>query len=130
MIDDVIEENVSRTATSGRVAFPSDLFEAEIRRLAAENPKYQHDKPCEYVDLNHGTGCCLLGQALENIGIDLEPFVASHSLNGEEFDDVVPVLGWDVDEKVLEWATTVQEHQDYGIEWAKAVALADGREID
>jgi hypothetical protein len=107
-------------------AFPSDLFEAEIRRLAAERPNHIHKDACEYV--KDGVGSCLLGQALENIGIDLDPL--SGSLNGEEIDDVAKWLGWEIDPLVLAWAFKVQEHQDSEYPWGKAVAIADGREID
>ena len=111
------------------IAFPSDLFEAEIRRLAAERPDYVHNAACEYVNQYDGSGCCLLGQAFENIGIDLEPF-ADQQLNGEAFDDLPDKLGWDVDPLVRDWAYKVQDEQDSGTPWGEAVAIADGREID
>lgn len=99
----------------------------EIRRLVAANPDFVYDEGdlCYYV--RNGEGSCLIGQALLNIGVDIDE-LAQYDGGGEygvsAAKDALPRLG-DFSSEVIRWANKVQRGQDDELTWRIALKAAD-----
>lgn len=108
-----------------------------IRNLAAANPDFVYEKPegdavCRYIHRDaegepiEGEGC-IVGRVVTGFNIPAikidpsEGSGASSLLRRLESDGLVSISGW-VD---LQWIARVQEAQDAGARWPRAVEYAD-----
>ncbi len=105
----------------------ADQIIAEVRRLAAESPDFVYQKPefspvCLY---KHGDGPgCLFGQALSNLGIEVDENTRGTINNVLDRFDV------DRTDRQRCWMSTAQRRQDHGSSWAEAVRQADDEEAE
>ena len=92
--------------------------ELEIRRLAREFP--DREETCLY--LRGDSPCCIVGNALHRLGVPLETLRAyDGDADGYPASDTI-------EERELgenQWINLVQERQDHGSTWARAVECAD-----
>lgn len=109
---------------------PAEI-QAEIRRIAAENPDHVYlpdvAGECVYTEMDtddHRVGSCIVGKALINLGVD--PVRLSWS-EGKFAASVLGEPGAAAD-SIIGWINTVQQYQDDKISWGRAVAKADGVE--
>lgn len=108
-------------------------LETEVRRLATETPDFVYMtvinsdsgiSRCFYQSKpEEGKVACIFGQALTNLGIELNDF---HEQKG--IDDVLSRLHVPLTEVQSRWCISVQHDQDKGVEWGKAVEIADSEE--
>lgn len=100
-------------------------LEAEVRRLAAENPNYRypHTNGCVYVERGPGgglCGSCLFGVALINLGVDPQELDLGDHVAIALLLDRNGFAG-----PQIEWFQAVQNFQDDRRPWGEAVRLAD-----
>lgn len=96
---------------------------AGVREKAAKSPTnvYQADN-CLYNGGNCSDGSigCIFGQVLKDLGQPVD--------EGDEGRDIIIILGiLGIESSSLQkqWCGSVQDSQDFGIEWKKAVDKAD-----
>lgn len=122
--------------------FKSSAVIAEVRKIAAEQPDFNYSEfygksnsftgektaTCVYFDddclAEDSTGKCIVGKALENLGVDSAIFTNDFNLNNS----IVSVLDGIIEfesENDRYWLREVQLKQDDGSTWGDAVEAAD-----
>lgn len=104
-----------------------EQLEAEVRRLAAENPDHVYVRPepgsrCYYRSPDDTPGC-IFGQAMEALGFAIPP--GDGKFAGSIDGVMCNILGIAPTFDQEGWARAVQGVQDIGDTWASAVARAD-----
>lgn len=118
---------VTVTRPTGQVAFP--LLMDTIRRLAAEQP--DRTAACVYVNWETGNCECIVGVALDELGVELPP----RDLNTVGFWALMNRMDYSSTPlrraftsptpREVDWVAMVQSLQDGGNTWQEAVRGAD-----
>ena len=107
-----------------------DKVVAAIRQLAGESPDFVYRKDgvevgdgCSYFPDDYNPQGCIVGAAMRQCGHT----IAAHyeSAVAENMVARILRLSFEPNEEILRWITVVQGHQDMGLCWKFAVALAD-----
>lgn len=114
-----------RPAFTRHVPSPEKLVEA-VREIAAEYPdttyiRDKYDQPCAYTPDERNPMGCIIGAALSRLGVDVTLYPWKDNGAIEEMLDIQGIeLSF-----TTEWLTKIQELQDNGTPWKKAVEEAD-----
>lgn len=106
----------------------SDLGEkiiAETRKVAASSPDFiykQINGACKYID--NGSPSCIIGRALWNLDI-IDAKCEWDKFANSSIEGVVSQEDWDIDPDEVEWLSDVQNYQDTGYPWGRAISYAD-----
>lgn len=98
----------------------------KVRELAAERPEFIYPgEVCSNITHN-GCEACLIGQALQALGVPEVWFLNTPLMSQAGVRSVVLALQIQViDERHIEWLQDVQSKQDAHRMWSDAVRLAD-----
>ena len=127
--------------TEGNIRIPElGALITEIRKVALEKPDFIYasipGKPCKYSRLQGKAEAgkepgCIVGHAFYRLGMTMDDLEELDSRADSAVKDVILQDAEDTDkwsmEEVnkLEWLAEVQEAQDNGSSWSRAVSLAD-----
>lgn len=106
-------------------------LQEKVREVASDYPKYVY-KPtggeCTYFRKgeNDGYSCpdCIIGHALHRLGVTIEDIKNNNIVSVRGLCRAYLPLSLS-DDRTLEWLAEVQDRQDLGMPWAKAVKKAD-----
>lgn len=128
---------------TSKVTVPADKVLETLREVVTERPDYTYQPPehmvsedaplaCFYVhtdaDGNNPTPGCLVGAVLNRVGVSLESLAKREGTGAWS---AVPALlnltgHPDAVGEAIDVLTAVQEHQDNGADWSRALELATG----
>jgi hypothetical protein len=106
---------------SGLTDIDMEALEAEVRRLANENPDAK--RACRYVNEETNEPNCIVGCALYNLGMPIEVLRDRNRLNFHVWTHKQGLQN----NLSATWVAYVQGEQDMGKTWSKAVEYADER---
>ena len=125
------------------IKIDNKAFEAEVRKLVAENPDKVYAIPevwsdeaegfvegdsCVYVERDQDSGelcgSCLFGQVLVNLGVPAAELENGY-VNKSSIGGLNRKLGLGLDDRYVSWASAAQRRQDDKMPWRDALAGAD-----
>lgn len=116
--------------------FTSEDVVDVVRDIAKASPDFIYESPvyttgqCRYAHGDKDNGYspgCLMGQALNRLGVDLSEVVP---YEGESVSYVLNKLGIHTTANINSWLDTVQVYQDEGSSWGYAVNNVDDDYIE
>lgn len=123
-----------------------DRLEAEVRRIAREDPEHIYEPPpetideygamrggdCSYLPDDNNPQGCLIGAALRAVGVTPTEDFEGNAAN-QVIEDILATIEVTIEgrfEDKVEWFRLVQSAQDEGTAWGKAVEHADKEKDD